>query len=455
MARHEVIIKDFGPVKEAKVDLNKDFQILIGVQASGKSTICKVVYFCQKIRDYTLDFLMDAIHDDENQKKNSFEYYQKYLTKQFMLCFGKISFAQEFTIEYYFNDSYIMLTSTKDGYAFFEFDDKLRLMLLDVMKEVNSLQLSWANMISEDSAYNRVWRYGNKLYQSYIWGHNHEILDRTRKLLKKDLAIIFGSNVEILYIPAGRSLLATMSEQLSKMPLEQMDMTMREFIRLIEEMKKNFSSKIPEMVRDFQRTEIDILDEELLEQAYCLIRRILKADYTSDSDGEKIYFDEKQWVKLIYGSSGQQEALWILLLVFNIILRKQKVFMVIEEPEAHLFPVAQKDMISLISLMVNSTGSKVILTTHSPYILTSANILLYSDKVETHQKEVEKMVVAPNVRIKYDDFDAFVIGGENKPMESLLDEESHMVSTRYIDEVSAITNSELEQLIDMEIENDL
>ena len=28
-------------------------------QASGKSTVCKVVYFCQKIRDYTLDFLME------------------------------------------------------------------------------------------------------------------------------------------------------------------------------------------------------------------------------------------------------------------------------------------------------------------------------------------------------------------------------------------------------------
>ena len=52
-------IKNFGPVMNAEVDLEKKMQILIGAQASGKSTVCKVVYFCQKIRDYTLEFLMD------------------------------------------------------------------------------------------------------------------------------------------------------------------------------------------------------------------------------------------------------------------------------------------------------------------------------------------------------------------------------------------------------------
>ena len=54
--------------------------------------------------------------------------------------------------------------------------------------------------------------------------------------------------------------------------------------------------------------------------------------------------------------------------------------------QAHLFPIAQKDVVSLISLMLNSTDSKAIITTHSPYILTSLNILLYSDKVEKNSK---------------------------------------------------------------------
>lgn len=35
----------FVPVNRASVDLEKNMQVFIGAQASGKSTICRVVYF--------------------------------------------------------------------------------------------------------------------------------------------------------------------------------------------------------------------------------------------------------------------------------------------------------------------------------------------------------------------------------------------------------------------------
>lgn len=48
---NKIVIQNFGPVKEAQINLNKKFQIFIGTQASGKSTICKVVYFVQNIEE--------------------------------------------------------------------------------------------------------------------------------------------------------------------------------------------------------------------------------------------------------------------------------------------------------------------------------------------------------------------------------------------------------------------
>ena len=36
---NKIVIQNFGPVKEAQINLNKKFQIFIGAQASGKSTI--------------------------------------------------------------------------------------------------------------------------------------------------------------------------------------------------------------------------------------------------------------------------------------------------------------------------------------------------------------------------------------------------------------------------------
>ena len=42
----KILIKNFDPVKMASINLNNNFQVFIGEQASGKSTISKIVYFC-------------------------------------------------------------------------------------------------------------------------------------------------------------------------------------------------------------------------------------------------------------------------------------------------------------------------------------------------------------------------------------------------------------------------
>ena len=75
---NEIHIINFGPVRKAVINVDKRMQILIGMQASGKSTVCKVIYFCQKIRDYTLDFLMDANQFTDNHRS---EYVRIYLLR--------------------------------------------------------------------------------------------------------------------------------------------------------------------------------------------------------------------------------------------------------------------------------------------------------------------------------------------------------------------------------------
>ena len=86
------------------------------------------------------------------------------------------------------------------------------------------------------------------------------------------------------------------------------------------------------------------------------------------------------------------------------------------------------------------------------YILTSTNILLYSQKVENQHTKLNKIVIPKNLRVSYENFAAYKVDNSEKALESLLDEESHMINTNYIDEVSSITNSELDELITMEID---
>lgn len=429
-------IKNFGPVKNANIDLNKSFQVFIGAQASGKSTICKVVYFCQKIRDYTLDFLMDSSQFTDNHKNEYFNNYLKFLTKQFMGCFGKTTHMQQFIINYKFCDKQITIKLNYDGYVRFVFDEELKNGLHRLIDNASDMFI-------------------NDLYRDRLGSiiDNITALGVMKRQLREALCSVFASESEIIYIPAGRSLLASMSEQLQDFSISDMDLTMQEFINLIRITKSRFGSKIPEIVKNYTKTVKGQINNASLEQGYNLIKKVFKADYTSESDGEKIYYDENHWVKLMYGSSGQQEVLWILMLSFITILEKRQSFIVIEEPEAHLFPVAQKDIINLISLMVNATNSKVIITTHSPYILTSLNILLYSEKIENHLKTNGKVIIPKNMRVAYSDFAAYKVEGNNNinTVESLLDDESHMIRTSYIDEVSLITNSELDCLLNMEI----
>lgn len=438
MYENEILIRNFGPVEEARINLDDKFQIFIGAQASGKSTICRVIYFCQKIRDYTLDFLTSAEQFTENHKNEYFNNYLKRLTKQFMGCFGTTKHMQKFVIEYHFGRNYIHIFLNKDGYVRFSFDTTLRNEIRALINETADIFLNEMNNQKVTSIMDSITAVGVM-----------------KRHLSEVLFSLFGNKAEIVYVPAGRSLLATMSEQLQDVSVEEMDLTMQEFIKLIRTTKSKFGTKIPEMVKVYTKTVKGQIHNSALNQAYNLIKKILKADYTSENDGEKIYFDEYHWVKLMYGSSGQQESLWILMLAFVIILEKRNTFFIIEEPEAHLFPIAQKEMISLISLMVNVTGSRVIITTHSPYILTSINILLYSEKVEGAHPKNGKVIIPKNLRIPYGTFAAYKVGKFEKSMESLLDSESHMIHTEYIDEVSAITNMELGELMDMEMEDDL
>ena len=58
----KIIINNFGAVKNAEIDIKKVL-ILIGEQASGKSTIAKLIYFFRSLRD---DLIVQIINEKSN-----------------------------------------------------------------------------------------------------------------------------------------------------------------------------------------------------------------------------------------------------------------------------------------------------------------------------------------------------------------------------------------------------
>ncbi len=180
---------------------------------------------------------------------------------------------QKFRINYIFGNNQIDITLNQDGYIRFKFDNGLK-------ENLNSLINEAAEMFLNELNSNKI----NAIID------NITALALLKQQFRERLYKIFENNAEIIYIPAGRSLLATMSEQLHDFSIADMDLTMQEFINLIRNTKNKFGSKIPDMVKNYTKTVRGQINNNALDMAYDLIKSIFKADYTSENDGEKDIF---------------------------------------------------------------------------------------------------------------------------------------------------------------------
>lgn len=183
------------------------------------------------------------------------------------------------------------------------------------------------------------------------------------------------------------------------------------------------------------------------------IDEILKGKYTIDNWGEKIIFNEEagEYVYLSNASSGQQEAIRILQDIFMNILDKIKVLRILEEPEAHLFPVAQKQMIELLALMINTNSdNQLVVTTHSPYVLTVFNNLLFAkrvvDKNTSTTAEVNK-IIPEKYWIDLNDFSAYSLGNNSGDYcELIVDTSTQLIEQNYLDDVSDMLGADFNAL---------
>ena len=93
----KIIIKNFGPVQDAEIEIKKVL-VLIGEQASGKSTIAKLIYFFNFLRYNILDKLTDLIKDPQSNDFDTEEELRAFIKEEFYKFFGKDLNANSFEI---------------------------------------------------------------------------------------------------------------------------------------------------------------------------------------------------------------------------------------------------------------------------------------------------------------------------------------------------------------------
>ncbi|OQX02455.1 MAG: hypothetical protein BWK80_57815, partial [Desulfobacteraceae bacterium IS3] len=176
--------------------------------------------------------------------------------------------------------------------------------------------------------------------------------------------------------------------------------------------------------------------------------------------GKYRYENEQDWIthknkkiNLANASSGQQEALPMLMIlsVFPLLIKKYNALFFIEEPEAHLFPISQKHIVSIIALIYNQRKDNFVITTHSPYILTAINNLILASEVskEKSPEEVGK-IIDLDCAVRYEDVKAYTI--RQGIVESIMDEENRLIGPTVIDSVSDEFDNVFDALIRLQMD---
>ena len=444
----KIYIRNLGPINKVELDINK-FNLLIGEQATGKSTIAKSIYFFRLIKTNVIDYLCQICdgtnYSDTNMEKSMCI---KTLRSQFKNIFVRLfgsswKLKSDMHLKYYFTDGIWVEVKLKSGhkqYLSVSFSHELNNKINELEKQVREI---YSN--SESTITSIAFANAERM-------RNHEEITRS-------VNEIFEDDLETYYIPAGRSLLTTMANSKSAIVVagKDMDLVTEQFMLIIDNIRNNFKQGIALAHKQYpdgsRKYDISKIVEELQE--------ILHGDYRFENGKEFLEIDDKTYnngrIEINFASSGQQEILWLINYLYILILRKEKAFVIIEEPEAHIYPSMQKKVMELISLFANINDSKVLITTHSPYILNSVNNLYYAGVLcnENLSNKVEK-IISKNKIIECGNLSAYKIqreNGRNAEVSDLFEDNKREIKSYLIDEISSEFNKVYTELYSLELDS--
>ncbi|MDB9309061.1 AAA family ATPase [Aphanizomenon sp. CS-733/32] len=430
-----ISIENFGPVKKFEADVT-NIMLLIGPQASGKSTISRSIFLFKSLKDEILNYIYGDNLASFLPNDHRYNDLLRFIKFNFVQYFGLKPDCAEFRSTYqYSSEKQITIYKSEDNLDVkfsFTLENELNLLITEILnyKIISQEQHNPFKSLEEL----RELESNKRLQFNYF---------------KSRIDKIFEETHSPVFIPAGRSLMSTLTDQLQEIKNpDTLDYFTKSFVERINLLKTYFTDDLNTLIAN-KDAALNLGDD-----LSRLLKKILKGEYrfNADIDQERIYFKNNQYVKLQYASSGQQESVWILLLIFRYILDGTSVFMVFEEPEAHLYPETQSDIVELIGLLANVYNNQIIITTHSPYILSSFNNLLYAHQVGKNkvgdEREAVESIVNSKSWIDPDRISAYFIS-ENG-YESIIDEELKLIQAEKIDSASSIINDKFNDLFNLD-----
>lgn len=375
-----LIINNIGPLKYVDIEL-KTVNVFIGRQSSGKSTLAKIISFCswlEKNNDRVRKSLLDGAY-------------------KMLISYSRLSDA------YFTHESSIFYEGENIVYAY-NFSAPLPVS--------KGTEISWEPVIDTKEVFGAF--------------------------------IVRTINPKVAYIPAERNFVSAVNN-LSDYSEE--DDNLQDFVNTWYKAKKKYTKSnalnLMGLHAKFFYQESDMTDNILLDSGeelpltsassglQSVIPLLALINWLSDG----IYEEEKPF------SPIEQEKIVELLKELPDGLKDDKgkrllermtgfikgyvyshTQFIVEEPEQNLFPETQCELLNYLLAAINhGKGHRMVLTTHSPYVLNQLNLLF---------KAFDKNVLISNASLNYDDTNVFAI--EDGELRDLKVQNAHMVDPEYL-----------------------
>jgi hypothetical protein len=358
-------IKNVGPIKEIKLNLNK-INVFMGEQSSGKSTIAKIISFCNWVeKDVTLHQSLNNYLSEKNYFIERLESFHK--MKSYFSLTSEIKFeSKTIKIHYKFDDFQISWINQYD-YKRNKISYIPSERSMAILPEIEKVELP------------------NNYLKSFLF----DWFDARKNYSKDKILSILNIDANYYYSESSKENHIQNNTDSYDILLSQASsglQSLTPLIVMIDHLINNIYSKEQSLSYE--------LDEAIAKVTQTLISElIIKPVY-----GKDIVDNEKRKETIIELNKRISEKDEIVLgylkeyqTVRDNLFRTHSTNLIIEEPEQNLFPATQKLLMYYLIEKINSNlDHNLTLTTHSPYVLYAINNCILANIVNDKLSQVEK-----------------------------------------------------------------
>lgn len=430
----KLTVKNFSVIKEAELEFGK-ITVLIGPQSSGKSLLCKLAYF--------ISAELPILTVNAASTGQTWSAFESFTTEKFKEWFPLEGWGLDpIQIKFQANNYAVeFIGSRRDGahqWLRVEFSREFMDVYSNLTRERKQFDPSGPPQLQRD--------------KEWAWGEIMRLLD--------------PSFIEMpMFIPAGRALFVNTATGFATLSNPDIDPTIRVFAQEISWNSAQWKTGTLSSGRG------------ITQQISEAFERIARGRVVVHGNRPEFQADDNRVLPLNFLSSGTQE----LLPLFNVLERQSywqehrvvynegargfqnmptapgetRPFMYVEEPETHIFPSTQFELVKLFAWLSSDpvlTFSWVI-TTHSPYILSAFNNLIYAGQLAKQKSELKGEIAAlvpEHFWVEDGSLRAYSI--HDGVLRSILSE-SGLIDGEYLDSVSDTIEHEFDSLLRLEYEH--